>query len=162
MWGYMLIWAHICARGYCTQSQSLMCCCFPCTIYFCVVMGSLIDWVAREFQGCLSPPFCSPALGSQLQTTRPSCFYEGLKIRFRSSSLQTSPLPSEFSLEPQIIPFFFFSQFSLNVINHLANATTAHNLGSAALMFLCRWFLGRKTMKHRNRLGYTLPSPKIS
>lgn len=158
----MLIWAHICAHGYCTQSQRLMCCCFPCAIYFCVLMGSLIDLVAREFQGCLSPPLL-PSLGQSTADHQAQLFLCRFGNQIQVLILANKPFTIwVFSQASNYALFFLFSQFSLNVINHLANAMTAHNLGSAALMFLCRWLLWRKTMKHRNRLGYTLPSPKIS
>lgn len=131
-------------------------CCFPCTR--CFVTGSLINLVARELQGCFSP-LCSPALERQMQTNRPSCFYVDLGDQIQVLILANKPFTiwvfSPASNDPLFPPVF-------TRCYHLANAMTAHNLGSAALMFFCRWFLERKTKKHRHCLGHILPSPKIS
>lgn len=157
----MLVWAHICTHGHCTQSQRLMCCCFPCTIYLCIVTGSLINLVAREIQECFCLPLL-PSLGQSNADNQAQLFLCRSGNQIQVLTLENKPFTIWVFSQASNYPLFFFSQFSLNVINHLANAMTAHNLGSATLMFLCRWFLGRKTKKHRHRLGYTLPSPKIS
>lgn len=135
-------------------SQRLMCCRFPCTR--CSATGSLISLVARELQGCFSPPLL-PSLGETNADKQAQLFL----CRFGGSN--SGPHPCKQALyHLSFLSSLFSPQFSLSVINHLANAMTAHNLGSAALMFFCRWFLERKTKKHRHCLGYTLPSPKIS